>query len=430
MKKVLEVVNVSKSWADRQEARSLILENINITVAEGDFLAILGPSGSGKSTLLRILAGLIPPTSGTLHYRGQPLQGVNEGISMIFQSFALFPWLTVLENVEMGLANQDLPAREKRERALKIIDLVGLDGFESAYPKELSGGMRQRVGIGRALVGEPDILLMDEPFSALDVLTAENLRRDLLELWLEHKITTKAIIMVTHGIEEAVYLANRAVVLSRDPARVIVDHSIDLPYWREKQTPAFAAEVDYLYQMMTKRKVDSQTRLVERTKIMPIPVVRVGAVTGLLELMEERAERLDLYKIADHLTLDVDDFLPIIEAAELFQMVQVHEGDIELTERGRQFAQASLLQRKELFRGILLERIPIINKIILLLQSKKNGQLPKEFILQILERHFRTEDAAQQFDILIDWGRYAELFAYDDRDGGTIYLETPEPPIG
>ncbi|MCL6548536.1 MAG: ABC transporter ATP-binding protein, partial [Alicyclobacillus sp.] len=248
---MLELNRVSKRYDAPGEQKVTVLQDIDLRIGEGEFVAILGPSGSGKSTLLRIIAGLVPATSGTVSYLGRPISDTNPGVSMVFQSFALFPWLTVLENVELGLRYKDMSAQEKRNKALSVIDMIGLDGFEGAYPKELSGGMRQRVGLGRALVMEPDVLLMDEPFSALDVLTAENLRRDLLELWLEKKIPTKSIIMVTHGIEEAVYMADRAVVLSRDPATVIADIKITLPHWRERKDEAFTRLVDRIYSILT-----------------------------------------------------------------------------------------------------------------------------------------------------------------------------------
>ncbi|MDI3327447.1 MAG: nitrate/sulfonate/bicarbonate ABC transporter ATP-binding protein [Alicyclobacillaceae bacterium] len=424
---LLELRRVSKDWEVGSESKTTILKDISLKVEEGDFLAVLGPSGSGKSTLLRIIAGLIPPTEGEVLYHGRPVEGVAPGVAMIFQNFALFPWLTVLENVELGLDREELTAAEKRERALQVIDMVGLDGFETAFPKELSGGMRQRVGFGRALVAEPDVLLMDEPFSALDVLTAENLRRDLLELWLEKKIRTKAIILVTHSIEEAVYLANRVVVLSRDPAQVVTDVRLTLPYWREKQSPAFLAVVDQLYATITRRTPAEAAPAAAGRPLSRVPEVRSGALTGLLELLDDLETRIDLYKLADNLMLDVEDFLPIVEGAELLGLVKVEHGDIELTDVGRRFAEASVLERKEIFRELVLKKVPTMEKMLWVLQSKRNKQIPREFFLQIFERRFGPDEAAKQLDILIDWGRYAELFGYDEQ-GGRLYLEGDEHP--
>jgi NitT/TauT family transport system ATP-binding protein len=423
-KKLVELNSISKKY-DFGETKVTVLDNITIQIHEGEFIAILGPSGSGKSTLLRILAGLVPPSLGKVTYLGQEISGVNPGVSMVFQSFALFPWLTVLENVKIGLQKKKLTEQEKTDRAEQIIDMLGLDGFESAYPKELSGGMRQRVGIGRALVSEPDVLLMDEPFSALDVLTAENLRRDILELWLEKKIPTKSIVMVTHGIEEAVYMADRAIVLSRDPARVIADVSITLPHWRERKQEDFVRFVDNIYSLLTgyrevknvTKEQDSLTR-----KIRAIPNIHAGAMTGFIELLDDLDIRYDLYKLADELSLDLEDFLPIVEAASLLEFVHVHEGDIELTPLGKKYAEATVLERKEIFKQQVLKNVPIMERIIWILQSKKNNKMPREFFSEIFRKHFGDEEAEKQLDTCIGWARQAELFAYDEHSK-ILFLE-------
>jgi NitT/TauT family transport system ATP-binding protein len=340
---LVQLQKVSKRYDMPNTTNVSILEDIQLNIAEGEFVSILGPSGSGKSTLLRIIAGLVPPSQGTVFYNGQEIQGTNPGVGMVFQSFALFPWLTVLENVKLGLENKPLTETEKMRKALSIIDMVGLDGFEGAYPKELSGGMRQRVGIGRALVMEPDILLMDEPFSALDVLTAENLKRDLLELWTEKKIPTKSIIMVTHSIEEAVYMSDRAIVLSRDPARVIADILIPMPHWRDKQEALFTGLVDKIYSILTKREIKQNEHVEEqKKKIEKVQEVPAGALTGFIELIDDLGKTVDLYKLADQLSLNLEDFLPIVEAAQMLGFAHIQHGDIELTEIGRHFADASV----------------------------------------------------------------------------------------
>lgn len=416
MKNILVDVNqVTKKYDVSNTANVTILENIDLKIAEGEFVSILGPSGSGKSTLLRIIAGLIAPTQGSVSYNGVPIQGTNPGVSMVFQSFALFPWLTVLENVKVGLEHKSLLDEEKERRALEIIDMVGLDGFKGAYPKELSGGMRQRVGIGRALAMEPDILLMDEPFSALDVLTAENLKRDLLELWMEKKIPTKSIIMVTHSIEEAVYMSDRAIVLSRDPARIIADIPITLPHWREKQDPRFTELVDKIYSILTHREtkpvIVSDT---QKKKLHPIPEAPSGALTGFIELLDDLGRKADLYKLADQFSLTLEDFLPIVEATSLLGLANVQQGDIDLTPIGHQFAEANVLERKDIFKRQVLEHVPMMEKILWTLQSKSNNKMPREFFNEIYKQHFGAEEAEHQLDITIDWGRYAELFAYEE----------------
>ncbi len=424
MKSLIEVKEIYKDFEVKGHENTTILADINLQVKEGDFLAILGPSGSGKSTLLRIIAGLIPASKGKVIYRGNAVQGVNPGVAMVFQSFALFPWLTVLDNVMLGLEAKKLSEAEKRDKAVKVIDIIGLDGFENAYPKELSGGMRQRVGIGRALVSDPDVLLMDEPFSALDVLTAENLRRDLLELWLDKKIPTKSIILVTHGIEEAVYMADRAVILSSGPARVIEDIAIDIPRWRDKKAADFIAMVDRIYSLMTKKELRrSEPAIYQPGKITVLPYVSAGALTGFLELLEDLNERTDLYKLADRLVMDIEDFFPIIELASLLGLAKVVEGDIELTPEGIEFARATVLKRKELFKDQLLKNIPFITQMINVMQAKANKNMSVEFFEDLIAHNFGDEVAKTQMQLIINWGRYAELFGYD-KVTELVYLET------
>jgi len=424
VKKLIEVKKVSKNFGVNGHEDSVVLEGINISVKEGEFLAILGPSGSGKSTLLRIIAGLVPASKGTITYLGNPIEGVNPGVAMVFQSFALFPWLTVLENVMLGLESKKLSKKEKCDKALKVIDIVGLDGFENAYPKELSGGMRQRVGIGRALVSEPDVLLMDEPFSALDVLTAENLRRDLLELWLGKKIPTKSIILVTHGIEEAVYMADRAIILSTRPARVIEDIAIDIPRWRDKKASDFTTLVDRIYSLMTKKELrGSEPSITLTKKITVLPHVSAGALTGFLELLEDLNAKTDLYKLADNFVMDIEDFFPIVELAALLGFAKVVEGDIELTDEGIKFARATVLERKELFKEQLLKNVPFIAQIINVLQSKSNKHMNIEFFEDLIARSFGEEVAKTQIQLIISWGRYAEIFGYD-KVTELVYLES------
>ncbi|MCX7970454.1 MAG: nitrate/sulfonate/bicarbonate ABC transporter ATP-binding protein [Negativicutes bacterium] len=424
---LIELRNVFRQYDIRGESDAIVLENINLTVFEDEFLAILGPSGSGKSTLLRIIAGLVPATIGKVYYLGKSITGVNPGVAMVFQSFALFPWLTVRENVMLGLEGKRLKPAEREEKTLKAIDMVGLDGYENAYPKELSGGMRQRVGLGRALVNDPDVLLMDEPFSALDVLTAENLRRDMLELWLEKKITTKSIIMVTHGIEEAVYMADRALVLSSGPARIIEDIKIELPRWRDKNSPEFSDMVDRLYSIMIKKQTQEAKAetTADTSEWSPVPVVSAGALTGFLELLEDNNEKADLYRLAERFVMEIDDFLPIVEAASLLNLARIVEGDIELTPEGARFARATVLERKELFREQLVKYVPFVNKIVKILDAKSNKQMDIDFFKEMLSHHFSPKETDRQMSIIINWGRYAELFDYDD-DSERLFIERDE----
>lgn len=424
---LIELKQITKCYEVQQNANHVVLEDINLMIQEGEFVSILGPSGSGKSTLLRIIAGLTEATQGTVSYLGQVICGVNPGVSMVFQSFALFPWLTVLENVMVGLENKKMSTKEKRAQALQIIDMLGLDGFESAYPKELSGGMRQRVGLGRALVSGPDVLLMDEPFSALDVLTAENLRRNILELWLEKKINTKSIIMITHGIEEAVYMSDRVVIISSGPAKVVKQIMIDIPRWRDKKEPAFLALVDQIYSLMIKQTAETvrAVDLRDSMHLVLLPDVPIEVLAGFLELLNDENEKTDLYKLAERLMMDIKDFFPIVDAVALLRFAQIQEGDIELTEAGRQFAKVSVLERKKLFSKQLVRYVPMINQILYFLESKNNKKMHVEYFEDILKGYFTDEQVTGQLEILIRWGRYAEIFAYDDKSR-QFYIEQAE----
>ena len=405
-----------------------VLHQVDLSLRDGEVLALLGRSGSGKSTLLRILAGLVPPTEGQVRYRGLPLCGPCPGVTMVFQTFALLPWLDVLGNVELGLKARGLPPELRRPKALQMIDVIGLDGHESAYPRELSGGMRQRVGFARALAVEPDVLLMDEPFSALDVLTAESLRGELMDLWRNRRIPTRAILIVTHNIEEAVLLADRVLLLGANPGHVRTEILLELPRPRSREDPAIQAQVDRLYQLMTRPDTPDESRRITpvRAALTPLPHARLGALTGLLEFLEDRGGREDLHRLASDLQFEVDDLLPLMDAAMLFELARVEEGDALLTAEGTAFAQASTQQRKELFRVILTRTPTLVARIYAALSAKKNRRLPEGFFLDLFEEHFSAAEARRQLDTAIQWGRFAELFEYD-ADTGALILEAREP---
>jgi NitT/TauT family transport system ATP-binding protein len=392
-----------------------VLHQVDLALGDGEILALLGKSGSGKSTLLRILAGLIPPSQGEVRYRGRPVSGPCPGVAMVFQSFALLPWLDVLSNVELGLKARGVPPEARRQKALKIIDVIGLDGHESAYPRELSGGMRQRVGFARALAVDPDILLMDEPFSALDVLTAGTLRGELMDLWLGRNIPTRAILIVTHNIEEAVLLADRVLLFGANPGHVRAEEAVDLPRPRSRDQAAVKALVDRFYQLMTQPETPDEVRLVTpvRPAVTPLPHARVGALAGLLELLTDRGGREDLRRLAADLQFEVDDLLPLVDAAALLGFLRVDEGDAILTEQGRAFSEATTLTRKDLFRRALLDHPTLVTRIHTALAAKKDRRLPEDFFLDLLEEHFSGNEARRQLDRAIEWGRYAELFSYD-----------------
>lgn len=428
---VLEAAEVSK-WYEGGESRILVLDRISLKIRRGEFVALLGPSGSGKSTLLRILAGLIPPSSGQVLYHGRLLQGINPGVSMVFQSFALIPWLTVVENVEMGLLAQGMDRRKAREKAVAILDMIGLDGFEEAMPHELSGGMKQRVGFARALVMEPEILCMDEPFSNLDVLTAENLRGEFMDLWLERKVPTQAVLLVTHSIEEAVFMADRVVILWQNPGRVVAEMTVDLSHPRDRKSPDFKRFVDRIYTTLARQAEEESSgriRLKTLRKYQKLPHAHLGALSGLLELVEARGGREDIYELESELNLEADDLLPLTEASCLLGFAEVIEGDIVLTDLGKRFVTSDILESKEVFREAALSRVDLIQKIVKTLQTSPKGRMNEEFFVEFLEHHFTEEEAWRQLETAIDWGRYAELFAYDE-EAGVLYLEPGEKGEG
>lgn len=406
-----------------------ILEDVALAVCEGEIVGLLGRSGSGKSTLLRSIAGLVRPSSGELRFVPDA-EGAPRSVSMVFQSFALFPWLTVLQNVELGLEAQRVPAEERRTRALAAIDLIGLDGFENAFPKELSGGMRQRVGLARALVVKPSLLLMDEPFSALDVLTAETLRTDLLDLWGEGKLGIASVLIVTHNIEEAVLMCGRILVLSSNPGRIAAEFRVDLPQPRDRLDPEFRELVEQIYARMTQRAVATTTThgvAPDHGLDHPLPDVSINSLAGLIEEIDAPPfnGRAPLSTLADTLQLEIDDLFPIVETLQMLQFLDVHEGDAVLTKRGIAFAQEDVDQRKANFRRTLHMHLRLARHIRAVLDERPSHQAPARRFRDELEDHMSPDFAATTLRTVTEWGRYAELFAFDD-DGDLFTLDDPE----
>lgn len=428
---IIEARGIRKAFQQPDGGEIEVIGRLDFELRADEITCVLGPSGSGKSTLLRMLTGLAAPTEGEVLYHGNPLKGVCEGVSVVFQNFALYPWLTVLENVELGLKARKVPRPQRRERALKVIDTVGLDGYEAAYPKELSGGMKQRVGFARALVVEPELLCMDEPFSSLDIFTAETLRGELLELWIGKKIPTKAIFLVTHNIEEAVLIGDRILVLGRNPGHIRADLKVDLPHDRDRQSQPFLELQDSIYRIMTQPEtvpaaVVPSTPATEaalaKAKMQSIPHARPGGIAGLLEILEDRGGREDIYELATDLQQEIDDLLPLLEAASLLGLCELKEGDAMLAETGWRYVKASILERKVMFREQALERVQLIQQIVRALRAKTNHMLDDEFFLDILDEHFTEEESRRQLDTAVNWGRYAEIFEYD-RQSGRLTLE-------
>jgi len=419
MEPLLCLESVSKRYG-RGERQFTAVEKVSLEVRTGEFVCLLGPSGCGKSTLLRIVTGLQPPSEGRVLYRGGPVEGVNPNSTIVFQSFALYPWLTVQENVEVALKARGVPPQERREKALRQIDIVGLDGFESAYPRELSGGMRQKVGFARAMAVEPELLCLDEPFSALDVLSAEALRGELMELWLGKAIHTHAILMVTHNIEEAAFMSDRIVVMEKNPGHVVAEVSVHLHHPRNRKDAAFQGLVDRIYAAVMGRTEPEEELRATSGRLSPLPAARLNALAGLAEKVAEEGGRADLYRLSDDLLMDVDDLQPVVEAGELLGFLSVAEGDLSLTPLGQAFAEASILTRKELIAGRAL-RVPTIRWIYETLQRDENRRISKEYFQDRLKNDF-GDFADRQLEAAINWGRFAELYAFDD-DTDELYLE-------
>ncbi|HLH02070.1 MAG TPA: nitrate/sulfonate/bicarbonate ABC transporter ATP-binding protein [Bryobacteraceae bacterium] len=412
---LLSAEHISKTFPLPAGGEQTVLENVSLRVEPGEVVALLGRSGSGKSTLLRILAGLIRPSRGQVLRKGEELRGPNPDTAMVFQSFALLPWLTVQENAELGLTARGVQKQAAEEAALHALQMVGLEGFEGAYPKELSGGMRQRVGFARAFVMKPDVLMMDEPFSALDVLTAENLRGEISDLWERGVFPSRSIVLVTHNIEEAVLLADRIVILGANPGVIRGELRVEMPRPRDRKASRFGALVDYVYTVMTNpgAPVADLPSAQPSRRFPMLPHARVGGISGLLEIIHDRGGREDLPNLADNLRLEIDDLLPAVDASAMLGFATVSQGDVNITEAGREFATAGVHRSHQIFQEQLLKNVPLVKTVLGMLEQKRDGRIGKEFLLDILDEHFSDTEAQRQFETLVDWGRYAQLFEYD-----------------
>ena len=415
---ILELKAVGKSFRRADGNPRAVLQDVDFTLREGEIVALLGQSGSGKSTLLRIMAGLIGTDAGSVTYRGQPLYGPARGVSMVFQSFALFPWLTVQQNVELGLEARGVSADERAERATRAIELIGLSGFEGALPRELSGGMRQRVGIARALVVQPEVLLMDEAFSALDVLTGERLREDILELWDSGQMPTKGILVVSHNIEEAVMMADRVLVFASDPGRVRFQMKIGLPRPRNADSREVRALIDEVYALMTAgsgragRSGGEAPRLNLADRL---PLADISRMEAILELLhgEPFNGRADLPKLAEDTELTDDELLPVASALALLDFAQVERGDLSMTALGQRYVESDNAQRKLLFGRQLLARVPLAAHIRHSLEQEESGELPEKPFLKLLREGMDAPEAEEVLKVAIEWGRHGEVFEYN-----------------
>jgi len=427
---LLAIDNVSQVYGRGGDKSAVVLDKISLTLNEGEIVGLLGRSGCGKSTLLRIVSGLNRPSSGEVIYRGEKVSGPVDGVAMVFQSFALFPWLTVLANVELGLRAKGVPEPEARRRALQAIDIIGLDGFENAYPKEISGGMRQRVGFARALVVSPSILLMDEPFSALDVLTAETLRTDLLDLWVEGRMPIKSILMVTHNIEESVLMCDRIIVLSSNPGRIAAQIKVTLQHPRNRLDPEFRQLVDQIYALMTRRSDMAKASPGAFPGLgigMALPTVSTNTLAGMIEEVAAPPYegKADLPALADSLQLEIDELFPVAETLQLLRFAELAEGDIKLTPAGKRFAEMDVDQRKKLFGDHLLSYVPLAQRIRRVLDERPSHHAPATRFREELEDYMSEDYAETTLKSVTTWGRYGEIFAYDESTQ-SFNLENPQ----
>jgi NitT/TauT family transport system ATP-binding protein len=423
---IVQLKGVGKSFRGADGSERAVLEGVEFSLNEGEIVALLGQSGSGKSTMLRIMAGLVPADHGEVFYRGMPLYGPADGISMVFQSFALFPWLTVQKNVELGLEAKGVPEAERTARAGAAIELIGLSGFEGALPRELSGGMRQRVGIARALVMEPEVLLMDEAFSALDVLTGERLREDIMELWESRRLSTKAILVVSHNIEEAVMMADRVLIFASDPGRIRDELAIALPRPRDVENSQVRILVDNVYGLMTAGSTRHGRPTEKEVKLQlgdRLPAAESSRMEAIMELVAEEPfnGRADLPMLAEESGINDKELLDVTSALSLLGFAQVDGGDIILTALGQEYARADQSGRKRIFGHQLLDNVPLVAYIRHGLDQDPSGDLPEQMFLKLLTYSLNQSDAEEALRVAVEWGRYGDLFAYN-YNTGVIHL--------
>ncbi len=425
---LIELRSVSKKFQLESGAELKVLEGVNLALRDGEVVALLGPSGSGKSTCLRIMSGLIEPTSGEVLSRGKPLRGINENVALVFQSFALFPWETVYENIALALKPLELGPSEVKERVRRAIDLVGLEGFEEAYPRELSGGMKQRVGVARALVMERPVLFLDEPFSALDVLTADTLRTEITNIFQSQKTPTRSLLIVTHNIQEAVVMAKRILVMGVNPGQVRDEILNDLPYPRDEDSVPFSRMVSRIHALITEtmmpdvQKPETVVRTaVKESALQVLPDVQISEMIGLLESIQDEGGMADIFALSQTIGKDFGQTLYLVKAAELLNLVDTPKQTVILTEFGKRFVEGDVNVRKGMLHD-LFSGLRIVQQVGDLLKQSETLRLPVEVIEQKVAEWLPNENPKSVLHVLISWGRFSEVFGYND-DAKELYLD-------
>ncbi len=416
-KKILELKNINKSFFREDGSSINILNDINIEFVEGEIVGIIGRSGCGKSTLLRLITGLIPVTSGDIDFYEQPINNENSKISMVFQAFGLFPWLTIYENIALGLKNQEIDEQIVRAKVTTALDLVGLRGFEAAYPKEISGGMRQRVGFARAMVVDPEILILDEPFSALDYLTASILKSDLLDLWYERSISSiKSIILVTHSIEEALTLCDRVIVLSSNPGKVIANINVNMAHPRDPDSKEFHEMLEKFYSIITKKNMTlDEDDHKDKFHLSYPQSPSINKMIGFIELLKKDPYNgiAEIQAMGEELLLNYDMISPIIESLLLLKFIDVDGSKISLTSAGNIILDADDNAKKNIIKEHLVKYVHFIYNIYHILKSSPNKILHRDDLLCMLQDRFGDDEAQKIINYTINWARYVELFTYD-----------------
>lgn len=421
---LLELFDVEVDFVDAVHGRKRLLDGISLSVHADELVAILGPTGSGKSSLVRVAAGLQPPHSGTVEVKGQALRGISSRVGVVFQTPALFPWLSVQANVELGLEKLPVDRKRKEQMVTWALDRLGLEGFEEAYPRELSQGMKLRVALARALAPQPELLILDDPFAGLDVLTAESLRNELLSLWQNTDVNPKAILLVTHDINEAVSLANRVLVLAGSPAKMAVEVPIPLPYPRDPAATAFQDNVSRIHDFLTKSilpddALNAPGRFANR--LAPLPKADLGQILGLLEALDDRGGRLDIFDFAAETRREYLSLVLVVNAAEMLGLVHTPKDQAEISDLGRQVLRADVNGRKALL-NLQFQKIKLFAHFIEMIERSHEHAIGREVALEQLAMLFPSENPSQLLNTVVAWARYAELFGYSARRG-LLYLD-------